>query len=200
MSRLVVFLMLASLVGLVMTNRISLSSLDPRSVGTTFEDRQVIRTSNQVEARFSRVGSIDETYMLFGGDARQRPNQLTHAHLAGLPMRYARQIASQYPDFHRCKSPGAAQAQRFLEPTNFVAADRSTRATLVHALDLFEDRLREGGDRTCIRIRGSELSMDSARAIEDDQDLSSQLIPAYSKSRIVLAEEASIEDCQALMR
>ncbi len=87
-----------------------------------------------------------------------------------------------------------------MEPTNFVAADRATRATLSQALDLFEDRLASGGDRTCIRIRGAELSVDSVRTIDGDHDLTAQIVPAFAKSHLVLAEEASIEDCQPLLR
>ncbi|MAG30931.1 MAG: hypothetical protein CL908_08585 [Deltaproteobacteria bacterium] len=200
MSKPLLLVLIGATVWLAMTNRISLGALDPRSVGTEIDGRTVLRTANQIEGRFTRLGVVEETYMLFGGDGQQRRNQLTHATLAGLPIRHARAIAQQYPDFHRCKSPGAPQAQRLTESMNLVAANRSTRGTLIEALDLFEERLQSGGDRTCLRVRGSELVLDSVRIPEEDRDISSDVVPALSRSRFLLAEDARIEDCLPLLR
>ena len=57
--------------------------------------------------RSSWVGSLHETYMLFGGDAQQHRNSITHVIAAGLPILNARAISDIYPDFYMCKSPGA---------------------------------------------------------------------------------------------
>lgn len=200
MGRILFLLLCAAAIGMVATNRVSLASLDPRSVGTTIEGRRVLRTADQVEARFTRLGAIDDTYMLFGGDARQRKNQITHAHLAGLRIGHARSIAVRHPDFHLCKSPGAAEAMRLVQPMDFVAADRASRATVVRALDLFEDRLRSGGERTCLHVRGAELALESVRIPEMNEDMTDEMRPAFAQSRFVLVEHASVEDCQPLLR
>jgi hypothetical protein len=200
MGRFLIFVILAVAVGLVMTNRVSLDSLDPRSVGTQMEGLRVVRSADQIEGRFTRLGLVEETYMLFGGDAQQRHNQLSHATLTGLSMGYARSIAQRHPDFHLCKSRGAPEAQRLAEHMSLVAADRSARATLTRAIDLFEERLSAGGERTCLRIRGSELSLDSVSVPEEGIDLSDEALPAFSKTRFVLAEEASLEECAPLLR
>ncbi len=54
-------------------------SIDPRGVGTTIEGRNIILDADQLEARYSVVGSLHESYMLFGGDVQQRRNSITHA-------------------------------------------------------------------------------------------------------------------------
>ena len=60
-------------------------SIDPRGVGTTIQGREVILDADQLEVRFSMVGSLRETYMLFGGDEQQRRNSVIHVTAAGLP-------------------------------------------------------------------------------------------------------------------
>jgi hypothetical protein len=87
-------------------------SLDPRGVGTRVEGRRVVRQAGQLEASFSMVGSLDDAYMLFGGNADRHANSPTHAIVAGLPIRDARLISASYPDFHLCKSRGVAQVQQ----------------------------------------------------------------------------------------
>lgn len=200
MGRLVFFTLCLAGAWLFMTNRISIASLDPRSVGTVVEGRRVTRTADQVEAEFYRLGGVSETYMLFGGDAQQRRNQIYHAHLAGLPLPDARALASRYPDFHLCASPGAAEAKRRVTSMNFLAADRASRATLVRAHALFQERLRAGGERTCLRIRGAELALEDARILDAPEvDFPHEARAALARSPTVLVEEAAIEDCAALL-
>jgi len=200
MGRLLIFLLIAGAIGLAMTNRVSLHSLDLRSTGTRIEGRSVILSTAQLEAHFSQVGRVEESYMLFGGDSHQRRNQLSHAVLAGLAIPYARSIAARYPDFHLCKSRGAPESQRLVESMNIVALDRSTRATLIEALALFEDRLQSGGERTCLHLHGSQLILDSVYVSENGEDISNRVLPTFAAVRFVLADQASIEDCTALLR
>jgi hypothetical protein len=183
----------------LLVNHLGLS-IDPRGVGTRVEGREVVRDSGQLEARFSRVDSLEDTYMLFGGDAAQHRNSLSHAIIAGLPMRHARLIAASHPDFHLCKSPGAEQAQRLTENLSLVAADRAVRNALEEALGLYEDRLHGSGERTCIRLRGASLLLDSVRGRENGEDITAEVTPHFERSHFVLAERVKIEDCSALLR
>ena len=201
MGRFVTTFFLLLGIAIVSVNGISLSWLGP-GVGTRIEGRKVVRDADQVQASFSKGDSLDEAYMLFGGDAEQRRNSLSHATLAGLASHHARFIAERYPDFHRCSSPGAKPAQQFTEVMSFVAADRAARDTLGEALELFEKRVREGGDRTCIRVRGARLSLDSVQIDTGSgiEDLSDEMLPKFAESNFVLAESVKIEDCQTLLR
>ncbi len=67
MGRFLFFILLVG-TGWFLLNVIGVS-VDPRGVGTQINGREVIRDAGQLEARFSMVGSLHETYMLFGGDA-----------------------------------------------------------------------------------------------------------------------------------
>lgn len=202
MGRFVVTFFLLIAIGMVAVNGISFSWLEPRGVGTRIEGREVVLNADQLEARFSMVGTLDESYMLFGGDTQQRPNSITHATLAGLATHQARFIAERYPDFHRCSSPGAKQAQAFTQPMSFVAADRAALDTLSEALALFEERLREDGDRTCIHVKGAPLSLDSVRVDTEgvSEDISHEVLPKFAGVNFVLAETVEIEDCRTLLR
>lgn len=175
-------------------------SLDPRGVGTSVEGRRVVRQAGQLEASFSMVGSLDDAYMLFGGNADRHPNSLTHAIVAGLPIRDARLISASYPDFHMCKSPGASQAKRLTEDLTFVAANRAARSGLEEAVRLFQQRLRGGGERTCIRVSGAPLELDAVRVEQNGEDITGQVQRAYARSNLVLAERVEVEDCRELLR
>jgi len=200
MGQLVMFVLLVGGGLWLFDGCVGVGALDPRGVGTRVEGKAVVREAGQLEARFSMVGSLDESYMLFGGDATQHRNSFTHAIIAGLPIREARLIASRYPDFHLCKSPGARDAQRLTEDVSFVAADRAARSALVKAVDLFEDRLGSGGERTCIRITGAPLELDSVHIRQNGEDITRQVARAYAKMDLALARRVQIEDCRALLQ
>jgi hypothetical protein len=198
MGRILFFILLLG-TGWFVLNVVGIS-IDPRGVGTTVQGREVIRDADQLEARFSMVGSLHESYMLFGGDVQQRRNSITHATAAGLPIRNARSIASTYPDFHMCKSPGAKQAQQHTQSLSFVAADRDALKTLVEAVDLFEERVRSGGERTCISVTGSPISLKSVVVVENGAALTRDVAPMLNQSKLVLAQSVQIQDCQSLLR
>ena len=153
-------LLIGLLVGaLLLTNGTKL--LTPGSVGTRVEGREVVSEMWDFEVRYTKADPVHDSYMIFGGDAKQRRNQFGHATVAALPIADARQIASRFPDFHRCKSPGARVAMDLIEQHAFIAADRSTRSALVEAVELHEERLYGDGQRTCFTVIGARLEPDS---------------------------------------
>ena len=174
-------------------------SIDPRGVGTTIEGRNVILDADQLEARYSVVGSLHESYMLFGGDVQNRRNSITHATAAGLPILNARAISAVHPDFHMCKSPGAKQAMKHTKTLSFVAADRAALNTLVDAVDLFKERLQSGGERTCISVTGAPLSLESVVVVENGADITRDIAGAINQTQLVLAQSVLIQDCQSLL-
>ncbi len=180
----------------------SLSSLDLRGVGTRIEGRRVVLESGQLEAHFSKAGSIEESYMLFGGDLQEHRNSIMHATIAGLATQHARFIAARHPDFYMCKSPGAKPAQQLTETMALVAGDRAALSALDEAATLFHERVRAGGERTCIHLRGAPLVLESVR-IEDgevSQDISHEVVPKFVAMNFVLAESVELEDCKTLLR
>ncbi len=174
-------------------------SIDPRGVGTRIERRNIILDADQLEARYSVVGSLHESYMLFGGDAQQRRNSITQATAAGLPILNARAISAVHPDFLMCKSPGAKQAMKHTKTLSFVAADRAALNTLTDAVDLFKERLQSGGERTCISVIGAPLSLESVVVVENGADITRDIAGAINQTKLVLAQSVQIQDCQSLL-
>jgi len=166
--------------------------------GVQSEGREVVVDSGGFEYRYSRIGSHDETYVIFGGNATQ--DGPIHASLGGLPLASARAIAARHPDFYMCRSGGAAEAKRLTQSLSFVAADGRARARLKEANDLFQERLRAGGERTCIRVEGANLLFDSAKAKQSGDDLTSKVKPLLNRTNLVLAERVEVQDCRSLFR
>ena len=200
MQRLVSLVLIGGLVWLFMTNRLSLGMLDPRPVGIEIDGNTIIRTSDDVEARFSRIGSYDDTLMLFGGVSLPLRNAVQHAHLSGMPIRDARELARHTPDFHLCGRPGSDQAKGRTESFDFIASDRMTRATLEDALAEFRDAVRSGGERPCLELKGTSLQLDSIDVPGQKKGLATDAIRAFGRSRFVLVEEARLHRCGTLLR
>lgn len=198
MGRILFFILLVG-TGWFLLNLIGIS-IDPRGVGTRIEGRSITLDAGQLEARYRIVGSLHETYMLFGGDAQQHRNGIIHVTAAGLPILRARAISAVHPDFHLCKSPGAKQAKQHTQTLGFIAADRAVLNTLIEAVELFEQRLGAGGERTCISVTGAPISLESVKVAENGADLTRDVAGAVNQSKLVLAQSVQIQDCKPLLR
>lgn len=168
--------------------------------GVTVEGREVALETADLDVRFSRLGSFSEAYMVFGGNNEQPRNSLSHATLAALAMRHAELIYQTYPDFHRCSSPGAAQAKRWVETLNLVATTRAVERVLVEAVDVHAERVRDNGERTCVSLAGAPLSLESVRTRGDGHDLTQDVERAFGGASFYLAERAELVDCKTLLR
>lgn len=193
------FLAILGAGGWLLLNHVGVAGLDPRGVGTVIDGNQVVKADGDVETRFTRAGSLEGTWMLFGGDTTRRRNQATDGSFAGLPLEHARAIAARHPDFHLCRSPGAADAKRHVQSVNVIAADSAAQRTLAEAVELFHERLGQGGERTCVSIHGAPLSLASARIKQNGEDITADLAPLFARSDLVLAEQVEIRDCRALL-
>lgn len=194
MGRVIVLLLLVAAAWLVV-NAIHFGASRP-----SVDGRRVIVATEDYEVRFSRGGSEEASYMVFGGIRGGAKNGFTDATLSTLTIAAARSIGRSFPDFYLCHSAGAAKAQQWIEAIHFVAASGSVRKTLNAALDLHEQRLGEGGERTCLTVRGSEMQLDSIRAKDGGADLTSRVSDALSRSRFVLAQAVELAECRALLR
>jgi hypothetical protein len=164
-------------------------------------DGSSVRLATQdLDVEFQRLEPISQSYMLFGGNNEQPRNSFTHATVAALALEDARLIAHDHPDFHLCRSPGAARAKERIATVSLLGATRRARRAVTKAVDLHRDRLASGGDRTCLTLAGARMALASARVREGGQDLTPKLGPALGRTELVLAETASIADCAALLR
>ncbi len=171
-----------------------------QGTGPRLDGRTVHLQTEDFEFRFARSGPVSDAYMIFGGNNDQLRNSTTHATVAALEIEHARLISQSYPDFHMCKSPGAANAQRLIETVSFIGAGRSARKAVRKAVDLHDERVRSGGERTCLKVSGARLSVDSVKLRQNGEDITDELRGALEGTRLVLAEKAQIADCEALLR
>ena len=169
------------------------------SAGLRVEGRQVVVETQDLEVRFTRGAAFSEAFMIFGGTNADMRNNVSDALLSTLAMRHASLIHQRYPDFHLCKSPGAAQAKRYIEASNFIGTTRNARRAIREAVDVHAERIRGGGERTCISIAGAALSFDSVSLKEDGRDVTGDFGQALRLNPYYLAEEAELVDCAALL-
>ena len=193
MGRLIFFLLLAGAVYLLI-EEMGLGSSNVR-----VENDQVVVDADQIEGRFQRAGDFSETFMIFGGVSGQLKNSLFDVGLAALDVRDARSIKASYPDFHMCHSPGAPKAQRLIQELNLLGADRGARKTLLKAIDLHQERVGGGGERTCLSVSGQRLTLASVRLKEQDIDITGDIVPKMKGQKFYLAETAEIQDCSTLL-
>jgi hypothetical protein len=163
------------------------------------QGREVVIQTDDLEVRFERLGPVSETYMLFGGTDGEMMNGISNVFVSGLAIRHAAFISQRYPKFYRCDSPGAAQAKQLVEDMALVAADGPTRSTLQEAVSAHEEALASGGERTCLRFRGEEISLRSARHREAGFDLTPQLKKGYRQTDFVFVVDAEVTDCKGLL-
>jgi hypothetical protein len=168
--------------------------------GIEVDATQVVVQTDDFEMTFRKVGPLSGSFMVFGGNNDQHRNLATHVVVAGLPMQQARAIHSSWPDFHRCASPGAAQAKRYIEDLSLIASTRAARDTLVDVVDLHAERIRSGGDRTCLTLAGERLMLESVRLRQNGDDLTQEVGRALGRSHFYLAEQVEIPDCVTLLR
>jgi len=173
--------------------------IDPSSA-VRVDGRQVTVRTDDFEARFARLGPISDSYMIFGGTNKQPKNSVMHASVTTLAMRHAELIHQSYPDFHKCSSPGAAQAKRWIDQMNFIGANRSARKGLIEVVDLHDRSLRSGGERVCLKVSGSELALESLHLRADGSDVTRQFEPAFGRMKFYLAEEVELPDCRSYLR
>ena len=174
-------------------NRSCSSGSVARSAGSN-----VVLEARGFDVHFSRIGDLSEWFMLFGGNHRGN-DSLSHVWLSGIKIGDARALYRRYPDFHMCKSPGAGKAQALTKGMHLVAADPETRRALIDAVNLFEKRLRNKGERVCVGLTGKRLSLESVRDKPDGTDITRNF-RGFSRTSFYFAERVQVRDCGSLLR
>jgi hypothetical protein len=194
MGRVVVFVLLIA-AGYWLMNTLGVSGL-----GRRVDGRQLVIETSDLEVRFSRVGDLSESFMVFGGDNDQRKNSMTHVTLSALAMPHVMMISQSYPDFHRCESPGAPQAQSLTETMSLIGADRGAQSALIDMVDLHKKRVGGSGERTCVTLTGAQLELESVRLRHDGTDITREVRPALRHTRFYVVDTVEAPDCQLLLR
>jgi hypothetical protein len=149
--------------------------------GASITDDEVVVNAGQLDVHFSRVKPFSATYVLFGGAENNHGNAFTKITLFGLEQNKAKYIHSRFPDFYKCKSPGAPLAQKETCQLDIVPADSKVLKNLKRSLSEFNKNIGNDGDRVCVRLQGEILKLTSAVVRELNQDITKELPPAIHK-------------------
>lgn len=141
---------------------------------------------------FSSGGEFTGEYMMFGGRYIKHKNAVVPVAISGLPIDEAKNIYAQYPDFHRCSSPGADLAKPQVVGLDIVPLDSSVTDELKKAIKLFNDNIRNNGDRVCISVRGQNLDLQQALIKQNSADVTDK----YGNLNFMLIDGADIMDCK----
>jgi hypothetical protein len=159
------------------------------------EDGELALETADFDVYFELLDSFSETYMVFGGGQMQHKNSFSEINLSTISMEDVRPIYEDYPDFHKCSSPGAAIAKDAVGQMNIVPADSSVLNSLEDVLSEHEASFKEGGDRVCVKLEGKMLEMTSVIVRKVDEDIIDQL-PKQAREDYFWVESAEIVDTQ----
>jgi hypothetical protein len=157
------------------------------------DDGELAVETADFDVYFELLDSFSETYMVFGGGQMRHRNSFSKITLSTISMQDVRPIYENYPDFHKCASPGAAQAKDAIGRMNIVPADSSVLNSLEEVLSEHETSFKEGGDRVCVQLEGKMLEMTSVIVRKVDEDIIDQL-PKQTREDYFLVESVEIVD------
>ena len=144
---------------------------------------------------FELLDSFSETYMVFGGGQSRHKNSFSKITLSTISMEDVRPIYADYPDFHKCSSPGASLAKEAVGQMNIVPADSSVLNSLEEVLSEHEASFKDGGDRVSVYLEGHMLELTSVIVRKVDEDITDKL-PKHSRENYFLVESVEIVDTQ----
>lgn len=168
----------------------------PKGPDLIISSDEVLLATGDLDIRFAKEKSFDGTYMVFGGGSLDHRNAVANVSLAGLSLRHAKPIQRQYPDFHRCASPGAALAKDKVVSLDIVPADGELLELLQSTLEDFDDSVRNGGDRVCVELHGTRLKLVSAEV----REVGESVTDTFRMTKFYLVDSASRVDCQEAMQ
>ena len=138
---------------------------------------EVIVSLKNFDIHFERSGDFSETYMVFGGSDLSQEDMIEKISIYGIPMDKAISIYERYPDFHKCKSPGAAVAQNALVDLHIIPADSGVLNILKNMISQYEKNLKNDGNRVSVKLEGEVLKMTRGIMRKVNGDVTDQLPP-----------------------
>ena len=169
--------------------------LSSKGSDLTINGDEVLLATGDLDVRFSKGKPFEDTYMLFGGGHIEHRNAIANVSLAGLSVRHAKSISRRYPDFYRCASPGAALAKDRIVDLNMVPANGEMLDFLKSSLEEFNDNINNGGDRVCVQLSGSRLTLTSVEVREVGENVTDTI----KMSDFYLVDSASRIECQQVL-
>ncbi len=161
--------------------------------------REVIAPTKGLDYHFDRTGDFSETYMLFGATDFSRSDLPFEISLSGIKLDKAMSIYERYPDFYKCKSPGAAVAQKALLSLHIIPEDPEVLDILRNAVSQFEKNLRNDGDRIFVELEGEVLKNTSVIMRKVNGDVTDQ-IPSNMRRGYYLVKSAKIIEAKIVLK
>ncbi|MGD8910047.1 MAG: hypothetical protein PVI92_11950 [Chromatiales bacterium] len=159
-----------------------------------------IKYTDDFKVYLTQTESIFDAFMIFGGHLDKKlHNSISDYSFGALEIGEAAAIKRKYPDFHRCKSPGASIAQRKILNLSLIAENQQTADILEDAIALHDERLSGDNERVCVELRGYQVEPTTILLKENDMDISKDIIPSLRNMDFYLISGAEIRECHALM-
>ena len=165
---------------------------------TLLLETEVIVSDDTFDYHLERERDFSDSYMVFGASDDSRSDLRHKIWISGIKLEDAMSIYERYPDFHKCKSPGAAEAQNKTLSLRIIPASPEVLDTLKIAVSQFERNLKNDGDRIFVELGGELLILNSAIWREHDWEAIDQL-PSQIRGAYYLVESAEIREAQVVL-
>ena len=154
---------------------------------------EVIVSLRQIDVHFKRGRDFSGTYMVFGGSDSGRADTISRIWISGIKLNKAISIYKRYPDFYKCKSPGAAVAKNALLSLHIIPADSEVLNILKNAISQFEKNFKNKGDRIFVKLEGEVLKMTKAIIRKVNGDVTDQLPSQMRRDRYLVKSVEIVE-------
>ncbi len=154
---------------------------------------EVIVSLRQIDVHFKRGRNFSDTYMVFGAHDSGRADTISQISISGIKLYKAISIYKRYPDFHKCKSPGAAVAQNAMLSLYIIPADSEVLNILKNAVSQHEKNFKNKGDRIFVKLEGEVLKMTKAIIRKVNGDVTDQLHSQMRRDRYLVNSVEIVE-------
>lgn len=161
-------------------------------------ETEVIVSDETFDYYFERDRDFSGEFMVFGAFDHSRVGNIDTISISGINLEDAMSIYERYPDFHKCKSPGAALAQSKLLDIRIIPANPQVLETLNDAVSQYERNLKDDGDRIFVELGGERVILTSAIWREHDWEAIDQ-IPSLLRGAYYYVESAEITDAKIVL-
>jgi hypothetical protein len=162
------------------------------------ENNELYVEAGDFKGYFELGKPFSETYIVFGIQQMDPKYIFNNFWLSGIPIEDARPLYTVYPDFYKCKSPGAARATKLTRDMNIISADSSVTDALNEAISAFHNSHRGDGDRVAVVLEGVKLKMTAAIDRDRDDNMLNRLPKDYRENYFLVESVKIIDEMIAL--
>lgn len=174
--------------------------VSPYQIVQRGSEQALIATIGDAKVDFTIGRPFEETFMLFG--ASGEGDDGSDAWLSGIPLGIASSLLRRYPDFHRCDSPGAKEAQASVVDILIVTDKRDVRKLLRTIAVEFDKRIRNKGERLCAKLSGSAIvlnSLEKGGEVLTAEQFASMILAGAIEQHRVFIERVEMMDCRNVL-